>query len=98
MLSPEQISAIGSVDVLFVPIGGGYTINAQKATDTYSTLNPAIVIPMHYSSPKLIFTLDGIDDFIQGKTNVKKLDSSLLEISKAELPAATTIMVMSPAR
>jgi len=98
MLSPEQISAIGSVDVLFVPVGGGYTINAQKATDTYIALNPAIVIPMHYSSPKLIFTLDGIDDFIQGKTNVKKLDSSLLEISKAELPAATTIMVMSPAR
>ena len=97
-LSPEQISAIGSVDVLFIPVGGGYTINAQKATDTYIALNPAIVIPMHYGMPKLIFTLDGIGDFIQGKTNVKKLDSSLLEISKAELPAATTIMVMSPAR
>jgi len=98
-LTPEQISAIGSVDILFVPVGGGgYTINAKKATEIYSALNPAIVIPMHYGTLKLGFSLDGIDDFIEGKSNVRKPNSSLLEISKAELPAITTIIVMDQAR
>jgi L-ascorbate metabolism protein UlaG (beta-lactamase superfamily) len=97
-LSPEQISAIGSVDVLFIPVGGVFTLNAQKATDTYTALKPAVVIPMHYGSPKLVFSLDGIDDFIQGKSNVKKLNSSSLEISQAGLPTTTTIIVMDQAR
>jgi len=98
-LTPEQISAIGSMDVLFVPVGGGgYTINAKRATETYSAINPAIVIPMHYGTQKLAFSLDGINDFLLEKSNVKKLNSSLLEISKAELPKSTTIVVMDPAR
>lgn len=97
-LSPGQISAIGSVDVLFIPVGGVFTINAQKATETYNALKPAIVIPMHYARPKLVFTLDGIDDFVLGKPNVKKLGSSPLEINQAELPTSTSIVVMDPAR
>jgi len=97
-LTNEQVSAIGGVDVLFIPVGGVYTINAQKATDTYNALKPGIVIPMHYRMPGLVFSLDGIDDFIQGKSNVRKLNSSLLEINKTELPAPTTIIVMDPAR
>jgi L-ascorbate metabolism protein UlaG (beta-lactamase superfamily) len=49
LLSQKQIDALGKVDVLMVPIGGYYTINATEAVKVCLQLNPTVVIPMHYS-------------------------------------------------
>ncbi|RRR75806.1 MAG: Zn-dependent hydrolase [Candidatus Viridilinea halotolerans] len=54
-LSQGQIEAIGSVDVLFVPVGGGETIGPAEAINVISQLQPRVVIPMHYASPQLSF-------------------------------------------
>jgi L-ascorbate metabolism protein UlaG (beta-lactamase superfamily) len=48
VLTPEQVNGIGKVDVLMVPVGGTFTINAAEALEVRSQLNPAITIPMHY--------------------------------------------------
>lgn len=48
VLTPEQMSAIGRVDVLLVPVGGNFTINAAEAMEVRKQLNPAITIPMHF--------------------------------------------------
>ena len=47
-LNEEQLSAIGTPDILFVPVGGFYTIDANQAADIVTQLNPRIVVPMHY--------------------------------------------------
>lgn len=50
-LSQQQIEDIGSVDVLFVPVGGGATIGPEEAANVVSQIEPRIVIPMHYATP-----------------------------------------------
>lgn len=52
-LSEETVDAIGEVDILFVPVGGFYTIDAQDAQEVVKRVEPSVVIPMHYGSPQL---------------------------------------------
>ncbi len=49
-LSPEQLKAIGDVDILFLPVGGYYTIDAQDALSVMEALQPRVTIPMHYQT------------------------------------------------
>lgn len=49
-ITQEQLSAMGKVDVLLIPVGGFYTIDAQVAEETVDQLNPRVVIPMHYKT------------------------------------------------
>jgi L-ascorbate metabolism protein UlaG (beta-lactamase superfamily) len=62
-LRPEQARAIGDVDVLFVPAGGGPTIGGAAAAELVRTLAPRLVVPMHYRTEAISF-LDPPDDFL----------------------------------
>ena len=53
VLTPEQVNGIEKVNVLLVPVGGNFTINAAEALEVCHQLNPAITIPMHYRTPAL---------------------------------------------
>ncbi len=63
LLSPEQSSLIGPVDVLLIPVGGTYTIDAREAIETVSALRPRVVIPMHYKTEYMNFPITGVDEF-----------------------------------
>ncbi len=62
-LRPEQRDAIGDIDLLFVPVGGGPTLDAAGATAVVDELRPAVVVPMHYRTEAIGF-LDLADDFL----------------------------------
>jgi len=96
-LSPEQIAEIGSVDVLLVPIGGVFTIDAKMAANVVDDLKPKIAMPMHYKTAKCDWTLNKVDDFIEDKKNVNRLHSSEIEIKAGKLPEVTEIVVLEPA-
>ena len=96
-LSPEQMTEIGSVDVLLVPIGGVYTIDAKMAATVVDDLKPRIAMPMHYKTAKCNWPLNTVDDFIKDKTNVKRLNSSEIEIKSDKLPELTEMVVLEPA-
>ena len=49
-LTADQIKAIGAADILMIPIGGFYTIDAQTAYQAVQALRPRTVIPMHYKT------------------------------------------------
>jgi L-ascorbate metabolism protein UlaG (beta-lactamase superfamily) len=95
-LSPAQIKEMGSVDVLFVPTGGYYTIDAATADKVVSSLNPRVVIPMHYKTPVMgsNFPIAGVDEFIKGKNNVVKGGKNSVTFNKETLPQKTTIYVL----
>ena len=59
----EQVEAIGRVDVLLVPVGGGDSLNASQAAEVVGLLEPRAVIPMHYQTDGLTTTLDPITRF-----------------------------------
>ena len=62
-LDAKTIEAVGEVDILMVPVGGVYTIDAQEALEVVKQLKPRVVIPMHYKTPHLSFELGALDNF-----------------------------------
>ncbi len=91
-LSDGQVEAIDDIDILMIPIGGVYTIDAKKASGIIAQIEPRIAIPMHYQLPKLKIKLDKVDDFLKvmgidskeklPKLNIKKRDISPEEKTK----------------
>ena len=64
-LNEEQVAAIGTPDILFVPVGGFYTIDANQAAVIVSRLAPRIVVPMHYKGEGFGYdVLTPVDDFL----------------------------------
>lgn len=84
-LDQQQIEELSLCDILMIPVGGVYTINAKEAPDIISSLEPKIVIPMHYKTSGLKFDLEGVDDFL--KSMGKEVQAvSKLSISRDKLP------------
>lgn len=96
VLTDEQVQAIGKVDVLLVPVGGFFTIDAKAATQVCDQLKPKVIIPMHFKTDKLEFPIAGVDEFIRGKDNVTRVDGSEIEIDAGRLPDSARIMVLKP--
>ena len=92
LLSAEQVTAIGSVDVLMIPVGGFFTIDAAKATQVVDALKPKAVIPMHYKTPAVTLTIEPVDAFLTGKT-VQRVTGNQLIINPLTLPKTTTVLV-----
>ena len=96
-LGDKEVAELGKVDILLIPVGGFFTIDANVATEVCSKLTPRVVIPMHYKNERCVFPIAGVDEFLQGKTGVSKLDASEVEFKPGELPATTQIIVLKPA-
>jgi L-ascorbate metabolism protein UlaG (beta-lactamase superfamily) len=97
VLSPGQVTEIGAVDILFVPVGGFFTIDASVANQVCDQLKPKVVIPMHFKTPKCAYPLAGVEDFLKGKKNARKIGSSEVEFERGKLPASTEIVLLQPA-
>ncbi|NIN00630.1 MAG: MBL fold metallo-hydrolase [candidate division Zixibacteria bacterium] len=95
-LTDSQKKEIGGVDVLFVPTGGFYTIDAAAASQVVNGLNPKVVIPMHYKTAFLgdNFPLSKVDDFLKGKKNVVKVEGNSVSFTRDSLPDKTTTYVL----
>jgi len=94
ILSPDKLTEIGSIDILFIPVGGFYTIDSAQATQIVNDIKPRITIPMHYKTEAIKFSIDPVEVFLFNKDNVKKLESSELKIDKDTLPESTQIYVL----
>ncbi len=94
-LSDEIVADIGSTDILLIPVGGVYTIDAKMATDVVSSLEPRIIIPMHYKIEGLKFNLDPLENFLKemGVEGVQPIQK--LTITKDKLPEEPQVMVLS---
>jgi L-ascorbate metabolism protein UlaG (beta-lactamase superfamily) len=97
VLSPKQVNEIGAVDILFVPVGSPYTIDARVASQVCGQLKPKVVIPMHFRTPKCAYPIAGVEDFLRGKKDVRRVGGSEVEFERERLPAATEIVLLQPA-
>ncbi|NTV88748.1 MAG: MBL fold metallo-hydrolase [Clostridiales bacterium] len=64
MPDASMLREIGKVDVLMIPVGGTFTLDAEGAAAVVKAVNPAVTIPMHYKTRALTFNLDGVDKFL----------------------------------
>ena len=93
-LRDEQAAAIGEVDLIFVPVGGGPTVDAAEARAIVDRLSPKWVVPMHYRTPKIGF-LEPADAFIEKFDEAHRSEATSFETG--ELPAAERPVVVVPA-
>ncbi|MBW1931211.1 MAG: MBL fold metallo-hydrolase [Deltaproteobacteria bacterium] len=77
----ERIKAIGPVDILLVPVGGTYTLDADGAVRVVNSLRPKVAIPMHFKTEKCDLPIAGVEGFLEKMDKVKELGVSEIEIS-----------------
>ncbi len=93
ILDTKQLEKLEGTDILLIPVGGKYTINAAKAVEVISQIEPRIVIPMHYKVPGLKVDIDGIEKFIK-ELGIKPRTEEKLKISKKDLPSEDMELVV----
>lgn len=91
-LEDRQIAAIGNVDILLIPVGGTFTIDAQEALDVAAALNPKVIIPMHYNTPHLSFDLAPVEAFTSHFDQVVK--RPFLEVDAQSLREMSPVLVL----
>lgn len=96
-LTDREVSQIGKVDVLMIPVGGLWAIDAKVATEVGRQLKAKVIIPMHFRNARCDFPVATVDDFLTGKKNVIMADSSEIEFKAGKLPVETQIIVLKPA-
>jgi L-ascorbate metabolism protein UlaG (beta-lactamase superfamily) len=96
-LSKETLEKLPDIDVLFIPVGGKYTINAAVAAKVISSLEPSIVIPMHYKTDDLtgVEGLDTVDKFLEEMGATAKKEEKLKISNRSDIPEETTIVVLN---
>ncbi len=96
-LTPKQVEAIGSIDILFIPVGGVYTIGAKEAAKVISQIEPKVVIPMHYAIPKLKYKLEGVEDFLKAMgAKAQEPQQKIILKSKDLSEEEIKIMLLTP--
>jgi L-ascorbate metabolism protein UlaG (beta-lactamase superfamily) len=94
-LRPEQVEAIGVVDVLFLPAGGSPTIGGETAAEVVRTLAPRLVVPMHFRTEAIGF-LDPPDAFLEAlAAPVARLETNELVVQDA-LASGEQVALLSP--
>ncbi|MBI5353779.1 MAG: MBL fold metallo-hydrolase [Chloroflexi bacterium] len=90
----SEIELLGSVNVALVPVGGGNSLNAAKAAEVVSMLEPNLVIPMHYGTPDSKIKLDDLNKFIKEMGLSKQEAQPSLKVSRSGLPDETHVIVL----
>lgn len=93
-LTTFEIEALGDIDILLVPVGGGEVMDAKAASEAIAIIEPRMIIPMYYDVPGLKESLGTVDAFIKQLGTAKRQDANKLKISKKDLPADDVIVTV----
>jgi L-ascorbate metabolism protein UlaG (beta-lactamase superfamily) len=92
--SQAEIEALGTVNVALVPVGGGGGLNAAKAAEVISLLEPNLVVPMHYATPAVKLNLESLNKFLKEMGLSKPSPQASLKVSRSSLPDETHVIVL----
>ena len=91
-LNREQIETLAAPDVLLIPIGGYYTINAAQALEIVEQLRPRVTVPMHFRRGGVGYDVIATpDEFLARCPNVVEYPGNTLTVDK-ETPAQTAVL------
>jgi L-ascorbate metabolism protein UlaG (beta-lactamase superfamily) len=97
ILAEKELAEIGPVDILFIPVGGYFTIDPKEATRVAEQIQPKVLIPMHFKTAKCGFPIAPLEDFLKGKPNPRRPKSSEVPFDKTSLPKKMEIVVLEHA-
>ena len=89
-----EIEALGNVHIALVPVGGGQALNAAKAAEVVSLIEPNIVIPMHYATKAAKIQLEPLGKFLKEMGLTSHDTQPTLKITRSGLPDETHVIVL----
>ncbi|MCF7794505.1 MAG: MBL fold metallo-hydrolase [Candidatus Cloacimonetes bacterium] len=92
-LNDEMISKLGKIDVLFIPVGGHFTIDAVQAKKIVDKIKPKIVFPMHYKTEVLDFPIAKKEAYLDLIPSCRKVDSNILKLEADDFQTKQTIIL-----
>lgn len=95
---PEQstIEALGNVNVVIVPVGGGQGLKANEAAEVVAMIEPSYIVPMFYDIPNLNIELDSVERFLKVMGVSKVQQEDFLRVSVSTLPEQPQVIVLNP--
>jgi L-ascorbate metabolism protein UlaG (beta-lactamase superfamily) len=96
--SQTMIEELGNINIALVPVGAGGALNASKAAEVISMLEPNIVIPMHYETPHSKLDLDPLSKFLKemGLTELETMESYKIASSGNFSEEGTQVIALDP--
>jgi len=97
VIDDEMAGKIGHVDILFIPVGGTFTVDADEAIEVCKKINPKVIIPMHYKIGGLSLPIERVEPFLEnaGKNYEIRHVANEIEIEKDDLPEETEVWVFT---
>jgi L-ascorbate metabolism protein UlaG (beta-lactamase superfamily) len=94
LLSKAQIEEIGSVDVLLIPVGGTFTLDAEGAVAVVEQLSPRVTIPMHFKTPEVSMPIDPVDDFLEKIGQGEHVEAMTVEFTVETISEEPKVLVL----
>ncbi len=96
-LPADAAGALEGVDVVLVPVGGYFTIDAETALRVIEDIGPKLVIPMHYKTEKVAFPIEPVEKFTGLVQSVEHAGASEITVTRETLPGERKVVVLDPA-
>lgn len=94
VLTQAQVESMPNIDILLVPVGGGSALDADKAAEAISQLEPSLVVPMHYRTPYVNLPLDPLSKFLKEMGVTEQPAQDMLRATRSQLPQETQVVVL----
>lgn len=95
----EVMKMLVGLDVMFIPVGGHFTIDAEEAIEIIGKTNPCLVVPMHYKTEVLEFPIAPISEFTKRVVyNIKEVTGDTYELTMEKLPDETQVLLLNYVR
>jgi len=94
VLTQAQVEALPDIHVLMAPVGGGAALDADKAAQVISLIEPSIVLPMHYHTPQETLKLDPLSKFLKEMGVAEHSPQESLRVTRSDLPQETQVVVL----
>ena len=78
-LPVEAIEDLGSIDILFVPIGGGQVLGPKEAAKVVAGLEPSVIVPVMYEND------DNLKAFLKEASDGKETYVDKLTVKRKDL-------------
>ncbi len=94
--TPELTEQLIPVNILLIPVGGNYTIDAEQAKEYVDRIMPDVVIPMHYKTKHTDYDIDKVDNFLRlfDEESVIETDSDTLEFDRYDFESDSTKIII----
>lgn len=95
LLNEEDYAELENIDVLLIPVGGYFTIDADEAYEIAKKIDPEYIIPMHYKTPELDLPITGVEDFIHKFDHDEIEINDEAEVELDDLPEDKKVIVLN---